>query len=90
VNGWSLRQTRGDKTAEDEQQRQKKFLHRRQSVWAKSECTGGSNSGGYYSVSVSVALLLARSESVTPLGALTVAVSERVPVANELIFPVAL
>ncbi len=45
---------------------------------------------GDYSVSVSVALLLARLESVTPLGAVTLAVSESVPVADELIVPFAL
>ena len=42
------------------------------------------------SVSVSVALLLARSGSVTPLGAVTVAVSETLPVADDLIRPFAL
>lgn len=40
--------------------------------------------GGYYSVSVSVALLLARFGSGTPLGAVTLAVSESVPVAEGL------
>ena len=45
------------------------------------------NAGGYYSVSVSVALLLARFGSATPLGAVTVAVSEMVPVADPLIVP---
>ena len=43
-----------------------------------------------YSVSVSVALLLARFGSVTPLGALTLAVSEIDPLAELLIVPVAL
>ncbi len=46
--------------------------------------------GGYLSVSVSVALLLAKLGSVTPLGAVTVAVSESVPVADGLIVPVAM
>ena len=40
------------------------------------------------SVSVSVALLLAGLGSVTPLGAVTVAVFEIVPVAEGLMFPV--
>ena len=45
---------------------------------------------GVYSVSVSVALLLARFGSETPLGTVTVAVLESVPVADELIQPIAL
>ena len=44
----------------------------------------------FHSVSVSVALLLAVFGSVTPLGAVTVAVSEIEPVAEALIVPVAL
>ena len=41
-------------------------------------------------VSVSLAVLLARLGSLTPFGGVTVAVSEIVPVAEELIVPVAL
>src|SRR5437773_453847 len=44
----------------------------------------------FQSVSVSVALLFAVFGSVTPLGAVTVAVSEIEPVAEALIVPVAL
>jgi len=44
----------------------------------------------FQSVSVSVALLLLGMRSVAPLGAVTVAVSEIDPVADELIGPVAL
>ena len=44
----------------------------------------------FHSVSVSVALLFAVFGSVTPLGAVTVAVSEIEPVAEALIVPVAL
>ena len=43
-----------------------------------------------YSVSVSVALLLAVFGSSTPVGAVTVAVSEIEPVAEALMVPVAL
>ena len=43
-----------------------------------------------YNVSVSVALLLALFGSVTPLGAVIVAVSEIEPVADAVIVPVAL
>jgi len=43
----------------------------------------------HQSVSVSVALLFARFGSVTPLGALTVAVSATEPVADALIVPMA-
>ena len=46
--------------------------------------------GGYLCVSVSVALLLARLGSVTPIGGITVTVSESVPVADGLIVPVAM
>ena len=46
--------------------------------------------GAALTVSVSVALLFAGLGSVTPLGAVTIAVSESVPVADELIFPFAL
>ncbi len=41
-------------------------------------------------VSVSVALLLAKLGSITPFGGVTVAVSESVPVADELIVPIAM
>ena len=44
----------------------------------------------YRTVSVSVQLLLARIGSVTPLGRVTVAVSEMVPRADPLIVPLAL
>ena len=44
----------------------------------------------FHSVSVSEALLFAVFGSVTPLGAVTVAVSEIEPVAEALIVPVAL
>jgi hypothetical protein len=52
--------------------------------------SGSQHCGGYLCVSVSVALLLANLGSVTPLGAVTVAVSESVPVADGLIVPVAM
>ena len=51
---------------------------------------GESHLCGYQSVSVSVALLLARFGSVTLPGELTVAVSEIEPVAEERIVPLAL
>jgi hypothetical protein len=50
----------------------------------------GSLRSQFYSVSVSVALLLAVFGSVTPLGAATVAVSEMEPVVEALMVPVAL
>jgi hypothetical protein len=45
---------------------------------------------GYLCVSLSVALLLVKLGSVTPFGAVTVAVSESVPFADGLIVPVAM
>src|SRR5215467_3511475 len=50
----------------------------------------GIQSASLQSVSVSVALLLAKFGSVTPLGTMILAVSEREPVAEALIVPVAL
>ena len=62
------------------------------SVEARCEqrCVGVRRKLLAYSISVSVALLLARFGSVTPLGTATLAVSEIEPLAKALIVPVAL